>query len=178
MREFDEARNIAATGGDNPPAAAFVWDEVIVNNPTEGTVFLGMIVPVFARRRIYFTVEVKLVSGAADYYVEGEIEFRKAGQPVLTIPASIGRDDNPDYLQQSLPTFFPNPQPAGPNAIGIAFAKAYAGGTTAPGSIQLTPYELDVIADEVVYRVHSMAEKGTATKPKLRIWMGILSLSQ
>jgi hypothetical protein len=179
VRKFDEARNQAALGGPSPAAAAFVFGEKVVDRGAivaEELIRLNL--PPNDRRRIYCHVEAQLGGSSSDYYVICEVELRKAGQSRATLRADIGLDANPNYLTESLVNFFPNPAQAGANAILVVFQQFWAGGTDGSiGSLVLTPYEMDISADELILRVKGLAEKGTSTKPGVRAWIGVLSLT-
>lgn len=177
MRNYDEERNDASLGGPSPAAAAFVFGEKIVDDPSSGADLIVLSLPPNVRRRIYCFIEAKLSGVSTDYYVLCEVELRKNAQTRAILRADIGLDANPNYLQESLINFFPNPQPAGANAINLVFQQKWAGGTVSTGSFILTPYEMEISADEIIFRIKGLAEKGTSTKPGVRGWLGVLSLT-
>lgn len=183
MRNYDAARDVEAQGGENPPVGSFASGEYVSVSPSTNLDLIKLTLPPFIRRRIYLYIEAKLTVTGADYYVLAEIEFRKNGQVRCVLPANIGRDASPDYLKDTLVSCFANPIAGGQNSIQVTFSTAFAGGEgpaalNSPGSAFITPFEIDVSADEAILRIKGLAQKNTPNKPDIRAWLGVLSMSQ
>ena len=177
MKNFDEQRAIAEQGGVSPTTGLWKFDYKVITTPTDGATVIDLFLPTLERRRIYLFLEAQLVVSTQDFLVYGELDFLRGGASRAKLPVQIGRDVNLDFIDQPVVNFFPDRDAPGTNAIQLTLSKAFFAGSNPKDVVIVSPYEMDVAADQCIFRILASKEKAQTAKPKIRVWLGVLSMT-
>lgn len=124
-------------------------------------------------RKVYLFLEATLSVDGADFQVEGAIEFRRNGQVLARLPASIARDATASALAKSLACISVGASAPVADSLRVCLSKKFTGGYD---NVALTPARICVHADEAIIHIERCrVVSGTITG--LRFYAAVMSSS-
>lgn len=156
-----------------------VADEFFTATATPGLTRPGLVkIPVNPQlqfRNVYLWIEAITAAPGADFQWIGEVEFRRNGQSVQRLPASIMTNTANTYAKTLLSSFC-NVVGATQNALLVSFGQTAIVGTTL--STNLTPQRLRLECDEILFNSLSAAAAGGGNFSSLRAFLACRSSSE
>lgn len=123
-------------------------------------------------RTVYLFLEAITTAAAADFEVQAELEFRRNGCGVHSMPASIAQNTVGTFVNSRI-TAFPNVAAGTPEALLVSLGSPLAGGGS--NTAVVTPQRVELESDEVWLNLLGSAVAAAGTFSGYRAFLAVRS---